>query len=255
MGFFIFGGTVSDTRSISLRSGRPPAQDDDDWNVDFPSEDPADGIGNVPIPDGSGKVNLFKKFAEFAVINGKVYSRLYSVKATKQTDGELLATISELDQELELWKDSLPHDFQPEHGVSKTQGPLLVHLTLLHLGYYNSLTTIHRRSIHHGYWTGRLAQYAIEGRNVMPLNHRVFSSAALCVTAARMSIALLNYVPADDYTLMWLVVYYPVSALVTLFANILQNPQDPHARPDLRLMYVVVDRLTILGQDGKRLSP
>ena len=133
----------------------------------------------------------------------------------------------------------------------KTQGPLLIHLTLLHFAYYNSITTIHRRSIHHGYWTGRLAQYAIEGRNVTPLNHRVFSSAALCVSAARMSIALLNYVPANDYTLMWLVLYYPTSALVTLFANILQNPQDPHARPDMRLMNIVVDRLGQVAQDGE----
>lgn len=235
-----------------MRSGRPPAQDDDDWNVELPSEDPEDGVGNLELPSGGGKFNLFKKLAEFAITNGKVYRRLYSVRASKQTDGELLSTISELDQELEQWKDSLPVEFRPETVLEKSQltPTLVLHLTLLHLGYYNLLTTIHRRSIHHGYWNGRLAQYAIDGRNVAPLNHRVFSSAALCVTAARMSIALLNNIPPDDYTLLWLIVYYPASALMTLFANILQNPEDARAREDVKLMMIVSDRLNKASSEG-----
>lgn len=46
-----------------------------------------------------------------------------------------------------------------------------------------------------------------------------------------------------------MVLYYPVSALVTLFANILQNPQDPRARSDLKLMSSVVSFLTMLERD------
>jgi len=44
-----------------------------------------------------------------------------------------------------------------------------------------------------------------------------------------------------------MVLYYPVSALVTLFANILQNPQDSRARSDLKLMNVVVEFLSMLS--------
>lgn len=46
-----------------------------------------------------------------------------------------------------------------------------------------------------------------------------------------------------------LVIYYPVSALVTLFANILQNPQDSRARSDLKLMNLVVSFLGLLCSD------
>lgn len=46
-----------------------------------------------------------------------------------------------------------------------------------------------------------------------------------------------------------LILYYPVSALVTLFANILQNPQDARARSDLKLMSSVVAFLTMLERD------
>ncbi|KAK3076620.1 hypothetical protein LTS18_012516, partial [Coniosporium uncinatum] len=170
-------------RDICLRSGRPRIQDDDDMNVELPSEDPPDNIGNIPLANGKGKVNLFRLMCTFAVIESKVYKQLYSVKASKQSDGELLNTIGELDRELEEWKDGIPIDFRPEHEIKASHTPLILHVVVLHFAYYNCLTTIHRMSIHHGYWTSRLSNYAIQGLNARPLNPRVFSSAALCVSA------------------------------------------------------------------------
>jgi hypothetical protein len=46
-----------------------------------------------------------------------------------------------------------------------------------------------------------------------------------------------------------MILYYPVSALVTLFANILQNPQDARARADVKLMTTVVNFLSQLSID------
>lgn len=185
-------------KDLCLRSGRPPAQDDDDMNVDMPDADPADNIGNIPLADGKGKMNLFRVMCELAIVEGKVYNRLYSTKAAKQSDGELLNTIGELDQELEDWKDRIPIDFRPEHEIKASHTPLILHIVMLHFNYYNCLTTIHRMSIHHGYWTSRLSNYAIQGLNTRPLNPRVFSSAALCTSAARASISLLKYIPQDS---------------------------------------------------------
>ncbi|KAJ9634296.1 hypothetical protein H2204_006373 [Knufia peltigerae] len=232
-----------------LRAGRPPAQDDDDMNVELPSEDPPDNIGNVPLTDGKGKINLFRLMCEFAIISSKVYRQLYSVQASKQSDGELLNTIGELDRELEAWKDSIPLDFRPEHEIKTAHTPLILHIVVLHFSYYNCLTTIHRMSVHHGYWTSRLSEYAIQGLNARPLNPRVFSSAALCVSAARASIHLIKYIPQGDFACVWLVLYFPVSALVTLFANILQNPQDTRARADIKLMDLVVNFLSNVAHD------
>ncbi|KAJ5340505.1 transcriptional regulator family: Fungal Specific TF [Penicillium brevicompactum] len=196
-------------KDICLRSGRPPVQDDDDMNVELPSEDPPDNVGNVPLSDGRSKFNLFRSLCEFAAIESHVYKRLYSAKASKQSDGELLNTIGELDKELEDWKDSIPVDFRPD----------------------------------------RLSNYAIQGLNARPLNPRVFLSAVLCVTAARASINLIKYIPQGDFACVWLILYYPVSALVTLFANILQNPNDARARSDVKLMSVVVNFLSTLVSD------
>ncbi|KAF2198279.1 hypothetical protein GQ43DRAFT_443490 [Delitschia confertaspora ATCC 74209] len=236
-------------KDICLRSGRPPVQDDDDMNVDLPSEDPNDNIGNIPLADGKGKMNLFRCMCTFALIESKVYKQLYSVKASKQSDGELLNTIGELDRELETWKDSIPLDFRPEHEIKASHTPLILHVVALHFGYYNCLTTIHRMSVHHGYWTSRLSNFAIQGLNARPLNPRVFMSAQLCVQAARATIHLLKYVPKGDFCSVWLVIYFPVTALVTLFANILQNPQDPRARSDIKLIDLVVSFLNMLSSD------
>ncbi|KAF2020461.1 hypothetical protein BU24DRAFT_403570 [Aaosphaeria arxii CBS 175.79] len=238
-------------KDICLRSGRPPVQDDDDMNVELPSEDPPDNIGNIPLADGKGKLNLFRLMCTFAIIESKVYKQLYSVKASKQTDGELLNTIGELDKELEAWKDSIPLDFRPEHEIKASHTPLILHVVVLHFGYYNCLTTIHRMSVHHGYWTSRLSNFAIQGLNARPLNPRVFMSAQLCVQAARASIHLLKYIPKGDSSCVWMVIYFPVTALVTLFANILQNPSDTRSRSDLKLMNLVVNFLSMLSSDER----
>ncbi|PYH95542.1 fungal-specific transcription factor domain protein [Aspergillus ellipticus CBS 707.79] len=235
-------------KDICLRSGRPPVQDDDDMNVELPSDDPPDNIGNVPLSDG-GKFNLFRSMCRFASIESQVYKRLYSAKASKQSDGELLNTIGELDKELEEWKDSIPLEFRPENEIKATYTPLILHVVVLHFAYYNCLTTIHRMSVHHGYWTSRLSNYAIQGLNARPLNPRVFLSAVLCVTAARASINLIKYIPQGDFACVWLILYYPVSSLVTLFANILQNPNDVRARSDVKSMNVVVNFLSTLVSD------
>lgn len=193
-------------KDICLRSGRPPAQDDDDMNVELPSENPPDHVGSVPLAeesDGKKTMNLFRLMCQFAQIQSRVYKQLYSVKASRQSDGELLNTIGELDSELEEWKDSIPVDFRPEHEIKAAHTPLILHVVVLHFAYYNCLTTIHRMSVHHGYWTSRLSDYAIQGLNARPLNPRVFMSAALCVNAARTSIALIRYIPQGDYACVW----------------------------------------------------
>ena len=46
-----------------------------------------------------------------------------------------------------------------------------------------------------------------------------------------------------------LIIYYPVSSLVTLFANVLQNPQDMRARSDAKLINQVVAFLSLLNPD------
>ncbi|KAF2860818.1 hypothetical protein K470DRAFT_203499, partial [Piedraia hortae CBS 480.64] len=224
-------------KELCLRSGRPPAQHDDDMNISLPSENPSDNIGNVRVMNGGQPtVNLFHMMCRFAQIQSRVYNHLYSVKASKQSDTEQLNFIGELDAQLEEWKDSIPLDFRPGSPINATYGPLVLHVAMIHFSYYSCLTTIHRTSIHHGHLTKRLSAYGAQEHH----NQRVFKGASLCVDAARSTITLLDYVPEGDISCVWMIIYYPVAALVTLFASILQNPHDAHARSDLQLMNRVV---------------
>lgn len=172
-------------------------------NVELPSENPPDNVGNIPLLDGKGTLNLFRLFCRFAMIQSKVYRRLYSAKAARQSDGELLNTIGELDQELEEFKNSIPIEYRPEHEIKVPHPGLVLKIVLLHFSYYNCVSTIHRMSVHHGYWTNRLSDYAIQGLNPRPLNPRVFSSANICVSAARATINLLKYLPQSTFGCTW----------------------------------------------------
>lgn len=49
-----------------------------------------------------------------------------------------------------------------------------------------------------------------------------------------------------------MVLYFPLSSFLLLFANLLQNPQDSHVESDLKLMELVVSFLT---QSTATLSP
>lgn len=192
-------------KDAALRSGRPPCINDDDCNVELPDEHPADGCGLLPFKNGT--FNLFRAMSRFSEIQSKVYMQLYSAKASKQTDGELLQAIGRLDKELEEWRMSVPAEIRPDDDVKdmtqNIKGGTLVHLLVLHFAYYNCLTTIHRMSIHHGYWSNRLSDYAIAGLSVHPLNPRVFSSASLCVSAARATVALMEHLDPKDYSCIW----------------------------------------------------
>lgn len=191
-------------KDTALRSGRPPCINDDDCNVEFPEENPMDGVATIPLMKEPGSLNLFRCMAQFSVIESKCYMQLYSTKASKQSDGELLNNIGQLDHELEKWKDSIPAEFRPENEMYLAErGPLVMHVVMLHFVYYNCLTTIHRMSIHHGYWSNRLSNYAIAGLSARPLNPRVFSSAALCVAAARATVHLIKYLDPRDYPCIW----------------------------------------------------
>lgn len=48
-----------------------------------------------------------------------------------------------------------------------------------------------------------------------------------------------------------MILYFPVSALMTLFANIINNPLDVKAKSDARLMGMVVQFLSMLGQEAE----
>ena len=102
-------------------------------------------------------------------------------------------------------------------------------LVILHLSYFNCLTTIHGVSYHNSRWTTELIL------GIEPSPHMVASEEE-CLEAARTAIGLIKLLPRGDYAWIWLLLYYYVSGIVIILAHILRHPQADSALSDLDLV-------------------
>ncbi|KAL6868812.1 hypothetical protein ACO1O0_000132 [Amphichorda felina] len=229
-------------KDIALRSGQPPIISDDFCDLTLPEGYPEGVFGarrdhytpeDSPTPFLPGDLRL-------ALLKSKAVKALYSAASLRKSDAELLRTIRELDEELERWRASIPEDFAPALSVRrdvKLVGDLnkssnMLHIEL-HLDYHYLLNIIHCAS----------------GRCVVDWNgpdsdksFGVQSSLELSVTASRSTII---YLSAAAHRLageaFWLFIFYPVSALMSLFFNILRNPHHEYAVHDVELIISAVD--------------
>jgi hypothetical protein len=129
-------------KDISLRTGQPPTQDEDNMDVELLFEN-----NNAPTRPGELNDTSFFNFRfRLAMIQGQIYKRLCSVKATKQSVTERVMAARELEAMLQTWRKSVPYYFMPEYGEPILQTPTsdpILHPVTLQLAYFNSLTIIH----------------------------------------------------------------------------------------------------------------
>lgn len=266
----VFWITYRLDNDMCIRSGLPLLQDGEAMNIDLPSENPEDGLGLIPLPNGNRKANMFRAMAEFARIDAQVHKRLYSTRALKLSSEELLMRIDELDNLLEEWKENIPIEFQPDYEIKvDPPTPISLHIIVLHFSYYHCSHNIHRTSIRHNSWVN----YNTPGAGSIPLNSLVLQSVSLSIAAARSSIRLIRYIPIQDQGFVWWVpfpnihslpfssnteppprrvLYFPVNAFIAIFSHVLQIPDGPRTRSDLRLMSYFVEFLLKLQGEGNR---
>ncbi|KAI9852345.1 MAG: hypothetical protein M1838_001050 [Thelocarpon superellum] len=229
-------------KATSLRSGRPSVINDEDVGIDLPSHEE----GQEP--------NKFRSMAILALLESRVYSRLYSARSRTRSRFERLKAVSQLDLELQKWRDALPMEIRPEREIRCSKQKYMP-VVMMHFAYYNCLTAIHRMSVHSGAWTAEPDKETPPDGRLPPLNPRVYSSGPICLSAARHVIKLTQSLDQDDDTpldnLIWMAFQYPLSASLALFANVLQHPTDSQALPDVALMRVVVQTLSKSVQQGK----
>lgn len=237
-------------KSMCFRIGRPSSINDEDIGVPLPREDmdAEEGMG-IHVPSIPGrKYYPFRAACAIALIESRVYSELYSARSWTKSPQERLNRVSRLDQELQEWKDKIPLEIRPEHTI-QCETKQRFAIIMLHFVYYNCLTAIHRVSIHHGAWTSTDGETGSETTPPQPSptpsisspsNPRVYASYALCLSAARSTIHIAtNFLGVDDNPrncIIWIAIYFPLAACLTLFAHTLQAPIDPRVEDDLELM-------------------
>lgn len=163
---------------------------------------------------------------------------LFSPQAFRCTEGEILAHIRELDDELEEWRLSIEPPFRPRLSVP-ADSPLpaatfdmaagdRIHLMNLQLDYLFTMINIHTTVRRCGDFESNLPD---------DLHSVVHSSADLSLEASRSIFRFLD--PVVDFweeEAVWIVSHYAAMAAMPLFVNILIHPLGNPADSDLGIL-------------------
>lgn len=123
-------------KDISLRTGQPFSQDDDDMDVRLTSNNGLD----------SCKVDLFNYRVGLAIVQGQVYKQLYSIRAGRQAGAQRAAPAQGLSSLLSCWKSSAQLE-SSENSTMLSGGQVsgeMIHKVVLQLTYIHCLTMTDR---------------------------------------------------------------------------------------------------------------
>ncbi|OJJ43950.1 hypothetical protein ASPZODRAFT_135352 [Penicilliopsis zonata CBS 506.65] len=222
-------------KDLALRTGLPQILSDENCDLTMPSGYVEKLYTSMRYPHLTPELPedpLFPIDLRLSIIKSRAYSALYSFRAMQKSDAEILKAIRELDDELERWRLSIPMAWRPTMSWSPETGAdpyMSMHSVKLRLNYHLCMTVIHlsSRRCQGGAGTGLIGQ-------------GISSSLALSVEASRSTLFYLNaaeHILTDGF--FWVLLFYPMSALLTIFCHTLQNPLDPHALGDLDLLQTV----------------
>ncbi|KAL8388769.1 hypothetical protein RB595_008911 [Gaeumannomyces hyphopodioides] len=117
-----------------------------------------------------------------------------------------------------------------------------------HFEYYYLLATIHRASGRCQVWSSG----PTEGDRELAV---VSSSHALSLQASRSTLIYLRAASRCAQGMnFWMLFFYPMSAMLTIFCNVLLMPLDPEVKDDVALLESVLELVDEMGQ-SRRLTP
>ncbi|OQE39310.1 hypothetical protein PENCOP_c007G04277 [Penicillium coprophilum] len=198
-------------KCLFLRTGRPLCIHDDDCDLTLPSNYIARtserGFETEETMDSW--TPLFPCDLRLSIAVSNIYRELYSIRGLQKSDADVLMTIRNLDNELEAWRVSFP-----PQKLSQLSD--------------NSSVKIIEASSRCKSWN----------EDIYGMSEGINSSLALAVEASRSSLLYLNLMQGtiDEETACKFAMFYPISAIMTLFCYILLKPQDPRASDDLHLL-------------------
>lgn len=221
-------------KELSFRIRQPPALSDEYCDLHI-SDDYFNELSRSLAPCMPGEeillCEIFPGDLKLSQVKSRAYKSLYSASAFRKTDAELLMTIRQLDDDLERWRMETPKRMRPSLSFSEDTPleweNLNMRALIIRLEYHHCVTVIHQA-------TSRFVERGIRpGGTVKGIS----SSNAISIEASR---SILRYLHNAQHILetpaFWLVLFYPITALMSLFCNILQNPNEPSTSYDLSLL-------------------
>lgn len=206
-------------KDISIRTHNPPAQDDDDMDIDLPTE-------TIDLNHNRlNEVNFYNNHIGLSIIQGQIYKRLLSTRAQKSSEIDRLRGAKELVAMLEGWKQSSPCMLLVEDLNTIHESPsffILLHSVILKFTYFHALDTV-RREI------------------------RTADIEKLCLGEAQASMQLLPLLPQGDFACIWFLLEIIVSACTVIFDHAIAQKE----RKDLALVEPVLTLLDLLTHASK----
>lgn len=178
----IFWGIYAIDKDLCFRTLRPPIINDDDCDMSF-GPTPRITLSDSTFNDTTDNSAFHPADIRLSILKARIYRGLYSAKALRNSNADILKSVRELDQELDAWKSELPVTYQPERSEIREVPRIVrenIRLLLLHLEYYQALTMIHRASTRCSAWSEHAGEKAIQ------------SSVDLCLEASRTTIHYLE---------------------------------------------------------------
>ncbi|CAI0642814.1 unnamed protein product [Colletotrichum noveboracense] len=208
----VFWLAFSLDRELSLRTGRPPAQDFGDFDVDLPDLQSQPDFRNSSFMPASSKV--FSAGTRLAVIQAKLYSDIYLSGGLQLVDIKRKTT--DLHRDLEEW------------------------LLRLNYTYYHTVILVHRAQSD--------VDWKRSGNSESP---RTLSSKSIerSLEAARSILKIASLVPGTWKSFLWDVIPINVTAVIVLSLHLRRRPGVSTATDDLDLICDGVRRLMSLEHE------
>ncbi|KAJ6104078.1 hypothetical protein N7523_010398, partial [Penicillium sp. IBT 18751x] len=219
---------------ISLRVGRPPVQDLEDYNTPLPSESPHDGKGIVSINETS--VNFFRAWAQFATVQRLVYRHLQTVAINQQPKEIAFKSAKACEDALLLWRSSIPDLFRPENIFASEPFNSRQHLFRLNLAYHCCYANLRQLP---------LVDSSVNrsGDSQPEVDNEIVALRLRSIDSARSALALLPYIRLLGLNYKWNVLYFFATASVALTSEIRINPTHPNSNDDLFMAHEVTSFL------------
>ncbi|CAG8125503.1 unnamed protein product [Penicillium olsonii] len=223
-------------KDISLRIGQPPSINDLDCDLSLPSGYARLQNSNIHRDDLTPDDNVLPLFPwdlRLSKIKSEAYSTLYSASSASKSRSQVLESIRHLDEVLEEWRLSLDLDVRPmlcHAAETSIRANMNTQGIILRLSYYHCVSIIHQAS---------------ERRNVPGFKQGfepdvINSSDELSTTASRSTLTLLQAtLPSLKGECFWVVLFYILTATLTLFCNILKDPLNQQSPQDVMTLHNV----------------
>ncbi|EXL80470.1 hypothetical protein FOPG_06096 [Fusarium oxysporum f. sp. conglutinans race 2 54008] len=215
-------------KDLSHRTGQPPTINDDHCDLTLPPNyvqmQSSNILSSGPCSSrNSSTVPLYPWDIRLSVMKSKIYNDLHSISASRLSETEILRKIRHLDKELEAWRVTLPPDHRPTLSFleqTPVDAQTNTQAIMLRLSYHHCIILIHQARC-------RIFQSDQPIDNLIDDGHRI--NFQILVDASRsILIYLEKALPVLAHECFWVIIFYPMIAISTIFSvALLDNRSDP----------------------------